>query len=122
VVITAPTTRSFIMTTDTILHVDAENFDQEVLKSDVPVLVDFMADWCQPCHALAPTIDQIAETYAGRLKVAKIDIDVSKLLAQEYGINSIPTVTIFKGGQVAARFVGVQTQQDYAAAIDSLLD
>ena len=110
------------MTTDTILQVDAENFEQEVLQSDVPVLVDFMADWCQPCHALAPTIEQIAETYAGRLKVAKIDIDVAKVLAQEYGINSIPTVTIFKDGQVAARFVGVQTQQDYATAINSLLD
>ncbi len=110
------------MTTDTILHVDTESFDQEVLKSDVPVLVDFMADWCQPCHALAPTIEQIAETYSGRLKVAKVDIDTSKDLAVEYGINSIPTVTIFKGGQVAARLDGVQTLQDYAAAIDSLLD
>ncbi len=110
------------MTTDTIIQVDTESFEQEVLKSDVPVLVDFMADWCPPCHALAPTIDQIAETYSGRLKVSKVDIDVSKDLAIEYGINSIPTVTIFKGGQVAARFVGVQTPQDYAAAIDSLLD
>ena len=110
------------MTTDTILHVDPESFDREVLQSDVPVLVDFMADWCQPCHALAPTIEQIAETYAGRLKVATVDIDASKGLAVKYSVNSIPTVTIFKGGQVAARFVGVQTQQDYAAAIDSLLD
>ena len=110
------------MTTDTILHVDTESFDREVLKSDVPVLVDFMADWCPPCHALAPTIDQIAETYGGRLKVAKVDIDDNKDLTIEYGINSIPTVVIFRGGEVAARLVGVHTQQDYAAAIDGLLD
>ena len=109
-------------TTDTILHVGTENFDQEVLRSDVPVVVDFMADWCPPCHALAPTIEQIAETYSGRLKVVKVDIDANKDLTIKYGIASIPTVVIFKGGEVAARLVGVHTQQDYAVAIDGLLD
>ncbi len=101
------------MTTDTILHVGTENFDQEVLQSDVPVLVDFMADWCPPCHALAPTIEQIAETYDGRIKVAKVDIDAARDLAVTYGITSIPAIVLFKNGRATGQLVGVRPFQEY---------
>ena len=109
------------MTTQTILHLGNEDFAQEVLESDRPVLVDFWADWCQPCHMLAPTIDQLAESYGDRIKVAKVDIDVAKELATKYDVRSIPTVILFKDGEVAGRIIGVRTQQDYANALDALV-
>ncbi len=110
------------MTTQTILHLGTEDFRQAVLESDKPVLVDFWAQWCQPCHMLAPTIEQVAETYGDQITVAKVDIDAAKDLATRYAINSIPTVLVFKDGEVAGRIVGVHQQQDYVAAIDALLD
>ncbi len=109
------------MTTQTILHLGNEDFGQEVLESDKPVLVDFWADWCQPCHMLAPTIDLLAESYGDRIKVAKVDIDAAKELATKYDVRSIPTVILFKDGEVAGRIIGVRTQQDYATALDALL-
>ena len=110
------------MTTQTILHLGTEDFHKAVLESDRPVLVDFWADWCQPCHMLAPTIEQLAESYGDRITVAKVDIDAAKALATEYAVNSIPTVLLFKDGEVAGRIVGVSPQRDYAAALDALLD
>ena len=110
------------MTTQTILHLGTEDFREAVLESDKPVLVDFWADWCQPCHMLAPTIEQIAESYGDRITVAKVDIDAAKALATRYAVNSIPTVLLFKDGDVAGRLVGVRPQQDYATALDALLD
>ncbi len=110
------------MTTQTILQLGTEDFRQAVLESDKPVLVDFWADWCQPCHMLAPTIEQLAESYSDRITVAKVDIDAAKALATEYAVNSIPTVLLFKDGEVAGRLVGVRPQQDYATALDALLD
>ncbi len=110
------------MATDTILHLGTEDFTQEVLHSDVPVLVDFLADWCQPCHALAPTIEKIAETYHDRIKVAKVDIDAAGELAATYGITSIPAIVLFKNGQVTGKLVGVRPTQEYATALDTLLD
>ena len=110
------------MTTQTILQLGTEDFREAVLESDKPVLVDFWADWCQPCHMLAPTIEQLAERYGDRITVAKVDIDAAKALATRYAINSIPTVLLFKDGEVAGRLVGVRPQQDYATALDTLLD
>ncbi len=110
------------MTTQTILHLGTEEFGQAVLESDKLVLVDFWADWCQPCHMLSPTIEQVAESYGDRITVAKVDIDAAKDLATQYAVNSIPTVLLFKDGEVAGRLVGVRPQQDYATAIDALLD
>jgi len=110
------------MTTQTILHLGTEDFRQAVLESDKPVLVDFWADWCQPCHLLAPTIEQLAETYGDRITVAKVDIDAANALATQYAVNSIPTILLFKGGDVAGRIVGVRPLQDYVTALDALLD
>ncbi|MDW8262308.1 MAG: thioredoxin [Phycisphaerales bacterium] len=97
-----------------------DNFEQEVLRSSTPVLVDFWAEWCQPCRMLAPTIDKLAQDYAGKVKVGKLDCDSSRKTAAQYGINSIPTVLFFKNGQVVNRIVGLKREQDFRAILDSL--
>ena len=96
------------------------NFEQEVLNSKTPVLVDFWADWCMPCRMLAPTIDKIADAYAGKVRVGKIDIQSSREVATRFGINAIPTVLLFKDGQVAETFVGLKQERDFKAALDAL--
>lgn len=83
------------------------DFPAEVLESDVPVLVDFWAPWCGPCRRVAPMVDELAQQYAGRVKFVKIDVDQSQELAGGYGVNSIPTLMIFKSGEVVDRFVGI---------------
>ena len=96
------------------------NFDQEVLKSEQPVLVDFWAEWCMPCRMLAPTIDKIAESYVGKVKVGKLDTDSNREVAMKYQISAIPTVILFKDGQVAQKFVGLKQEKEFQEAIDSL--
>jgi thioredoxin 1 len=96
------------------------NFEQEVLKSSEPVLVDFWAEWCGPCRMLAPTIDKIANEYQGKVKVGKIDTDVNRDVSIKYNISAIPTVILFKDGQVAQKFVGLRQERDFKEAIDKL--
>ncbi|HWO19537.1 MAG TPA: thioredoxin [Kofleriaceae bacterium] len=83
-----------------------KNFDTEVVKSDVPTLVDFWAIWCGPCKQIAPIVDAIADDYQGKLKVGKLDVDHHQITAQQYGIRSIPTLLLFKGGKVVGQIVG----------------
>lgn len=97
-----------------------DNFQSEVLSSSQPVLVDFWAEWCMPCKILAPTIDEIADQYAGKALVGKVDIDSNNQVAVQFGISAIPTVILFKDGQVAKKFVGLTKKEDLAAAIDAL--
>ncbi|MGA1862822.1 thioredoxin [Deferribacter thermophilus] len=98
-----------------------ENFQKEVLESDVPVLVDFWAVWCGPCKMLAPTIDQLATELEGKAKVGKVNVDENQSLAARYGIMSIPTVMIFKDGKVVEQFIGVQPKGVYLDAINKYL-
>lgn len=94
------------------------NFKQEVLESNVPVLVDFWAEWCQPCRMLTPLIEKLAKEYAGKVKVGKLDVDASET-AMKFNIQSIPTVLLFKNGQVKETLVGLKKEADYKAAIDA---
>ena len=92
-----------------------ENFEEEVLKSDKPVLVDFWAVWCGPCQMLGPTIEELAEEYEGKVKVGKVNVDEQPELARQYGIMSIPTMIYFKDGQVAEQTMGVQPKESIVA-------
>lgn len=94
-----------------------ENFEEEVLRSDVPVLVDFWAVWCGPCQMIAPTIAEIAEENEGKLKVGKVNVDEQPELAARFGIMSIPTMIVFKNGEKAAQTVGVQPKENILALL-----
>lgn len=95
------------------------NFQGEVLESEQPVLVDFWAPWCGPCRMIAPMVEELAGENRGSFKIGKINIDENPQAAQNYGVNSIPTLMIFKGGEVVDRFVGVQPKNRLQQAIDS---
>ncbi len=96
----------------------AQNFEQEVVKSDTPVLVDFFATWCGPCRALSPTVDAIADERSGQLKVCKCDIDQQPDLANRFGVMSVPTLILFKGGQSVETMVGAQPKSRLLAVVD----
>lgn len=104
-----------------IVHVTDDSFEDEVLKSAQPVLVDYWADWCGPCKMIAPTLDLIAEEYAGRIKVAKLNIDHNPNTPPRYGIRGIPTLMLFKDGEVEATKVGAVSKSQLTAFIDSNL-
>jgi thioredoxin 1 len=97
------------------------NFDAEVIQSDVPVLVDFSATWCGPCKAIAPLVGQLADEYAGKIKVGTIDIDDSPGIAQRFGIRGVPTLYIFKGGEVVGKMVGAAPKQNIAQLMERAL-
>jgi len=103
------------------LHFNEDNFEREVLQSDVPVLVDFWATWCGPCQMVAPAIDELAAEYRGRAKIGKCDVDHAPGLASRYGVQSIPTILTFRAGQVVHRLVGAKRKSEYAAALDELI-
>ncbi|MEM7181555.1 MAG: thioredoxin [Spirochaetota bacterium] len=88
------------------VNVTDSNFDSEVISSDVPVLVDFWAEWCGPCRMVGPVVEELSNDYAGKLKVAKIDVDSNQELAQKYGITSIPSLLVFKSGEVVDKIIG----------------
>ena len=100
-------------------HVTDGNFDSEVLQSQTPVLVDYWAEWCGPCKMIAPILDDIAKDYAGKLKVAKLNIDDNQETPAKYGIRGIPTLMLFKGGNVEATKVGALSKSQLTAFIDS---
>jgi len=104
-----------------ILTLSPENFDSEVLKSTAPVLVDFWAEWCGPCKMIAPVLDELSDEYEDRLKIGKVNIDDHQAIAGEYGIRAIPTLLLFKDGQVAEQIVGMRSKRDLKASIDRVM-
>ena len=102
-----------------IVHVTDDSFESDVLKSNQPVLIDYWAEWCGPCKMIAPVLDEIAEEYAGRLKVAKLNIDDNPNTPPRYGIRGIPTLMLFKDGEVEATKVGAVSKSQLVAFIDS---
>jgi thioredoxin 1 len=106
---------------DKIVYVTDDSFEQEVLQADGPVLVDYWADWCGPCKMIAPILDEIAGDYDGKLKVAKLNIDENPVTPPKFGIRGIPTLMIFKGGNVEATKVGAVSKSQLTAFIDSNL-
>ncbi|MDO5491524.1 MAG: thioredoxin [Bacillota bacterium] len=99
------------------ITITKENFEQEVMRSDLPVLVDFWAVWCGPCQMLAPTIAELAEEYAGKVRVGKVNVDEQPELAMKFGIMSIPTLICFKDEQIVGQTVGVQPKESIAALL-----
>ncbi len=104
---------------DKIIHVTDASFENDVLKASGPVLLDYWADWCGPCKAIAPVLNDIANEYAGKLTVAKLNIDENSQTPAKYGVRGIPTLTIFKNGNVEATKVGALSKSQLTAFIDS---
>ena len=105
--------------TNQIIHTSDASFEQEVLQSAVPVLVDYWAEWCGPCKMIAPILDEVAKEYEGRIKVAKLNIDENQNTPPKYGIRGIPTLMLFKNGNVEATKVGALSKSQLTAFIDS---
>jgi len=103
------------------LEITDNNFEETVLKSDKPVLVDFWAAWCGPCRMVGPIIDELSEEYEGKAVVGKVDTDSNQQYAAQFGVRNIPTVLVFKNGELVDRKVGVSSKNDYAQALDSLI-
>jgi thioredoxin 1 len=105
----------------TTVNITSDNFDSEVLQSEQPVLMDFWAEWCGPCKMIAPILDQIADEYKGRLQIAKLDVEENQAIAMKYGVRSIPTLMLFKGGVVEAQHIGMLSKEQLITLLDSKL-
>jgi thioredoxin 1 len=110
------------MASENIVELTDSNFDELVVASGKVALVDFWAEWCMPCRMLAPVIEELANDYAGKIVVGKVDTDNNREISMKFGISAIPTVILFNGGQIAKKFVGLQNKKDLKAAIDALLE
>ncbi len=106
---------------DAVVHVSDSTFDAEVLKSNIPVLVDFWAEWCGPCRMVAPVVEEVAKQYKGKIKVAKVDVDQNQKIATQYSIRSIPSLYVFKGGKIVEQIVGAVPKHQIISVIDGVL-
>lgn len=109
------------MASDKIIIVTKDNFDEQVLKSDSPVVVDFWAQWCGPCRAVAPIMDELAEAFDGKVRIAKVNVDDEGELAAKFRVMSIPTVMIFKGGQSVEKVIGARSKEEFSQVIQKHL-
>ena len=109
------------MASDLIKHITDASFDADVLKSATPVLVDFWAEWCGPCKMIAPILDELAPAYQGKVQIAKMNVDENRAVPAQFGIRGIPTLMLFKGGELVATKVGAQGKAQLAAFIDQQL-
>ena len=114
------TTLEALMASDKLLEFTDLNFEADVIGSDVPVLVDFWAEWCQPCQLLTPTIEELADEYKGKVKVGKLDTDSNREVSIKYGISAIPTIILFQSGEPIKKFVGLTSKDQFQAALDEL--
>ena len=109
------------MAADNIVNLSEDNFESEVIKSTTPVVVDFWAEWCGPCKMLSPVLDQLASEYEGKIKIGKVNVDQNPGLASKYGIQSIPQIFFFKGGEVVNQVVGLKSKGDLTSSIDEII-
>jgi thioredoxin 1 len=108
------------MASNNIVTLTKDNFQEEVLKSITPVLVDFWAEWCGPCKMIGPILDELADEYTGKITIGKVNIDDQQTLATEYGVRAIPTLLLFQNGEVAEQIVGLRSKRDLKASFDKL--
>lgn len=109
------------MASNKVLKINKDNFEELVLKSSVPVLIDFWANWCGPCRAIGPTIDELAEEYDGRFKIGKVNVDEENALVKDFGIMSIPTMITFKDGNQVEKVIGARSKADLKGLIDKYI-
>jgi thioredoxin 1 len=109
------------MSSANVVYIEGGNWDSEVIKSEIPVLVDFWAEWCGPCRAIAPILDDLADELAGKVKIAKVDVDKNPQLAGTFGIRSIPTLLIMKDGSVQEQMVGALPKETLSAKLQSYI-
>jgi thioredoxin 1 len=109
------------MSGESVIHVGEGTFDAEILKSDQPALVDFWAPWCGPCRAIAPVLDEIADEYKGKIKVAKVNVDENRKLAGNHGVMSIPTMILFKNGKAVDKLIGLVPKDRLKELMDKVL-
>ncbi len=104
-----------------LLHVADEDFDEQIMNSDIPAMVDFWAEWCGPCKMVGPVVEELAQEYEGKIKIAKMDVDINRETPARFGIRNIPTLILFKGGEVAHTIVGAQSKSHIDEELKKLL-